>query len=85
MNKFKKAPLLIAALFLVLSSCVNHPRASSSIINGGSDSTVINSSSNNPASSSGGGAYTKTDLDGYVTGGFTGNIYVGVCFNFGKK
>ena len=60
MNKFKKAPLLIAALFLVLSSCVNHPRASSSIINGGSDSTVINSSSNNPASSSGGGASSTT-------------------------
>ena len=60
MNKFKKAPLLIAALFLVLSSCVNHPRASSSIINGGSDSTVINNSSNNPASSSGGGASSTT-------------------------
>ena len=60
MNKFKKAPLLIAALFLVLSSCVNHPRASSSIINGGSDSTVINNSSNNPASSSGGGASSAT-------------------------
>ena len=60
MNKFKKAPLLIAALFLVLSSCVNHPRASSSIINGGSDSTVINNSSNNPVSSSGGGASSTT-------------------------
>ena len=60
MNKFKKAPLLIAALFLVLSSCVNHPRASSSIINGDSDSTVINNSSNNPASSSGGGASSTT-------------------------
>ncbi|GEM_PF-2511914 len=35
--------------------------------------------------SSGGGAYTETYLNGYVTGGFTGNIYVGVCFNFGKK
>ena len=60
MNKFKKAPLLIAALFLVLSSCVNHPRASSSIINGDSDSTVTNSSSNNPISSSGGGASSTT-------------------------
>ena len=60
MNKFKKAPLLIAALFLVLSSCVNHPRASSSIINGDSDSTVVNNSSNNPASSSGGGASSTT-------------------------
>ena len=63
MNKFKKAPLLIAALFLVLSSCVNHPQNSNSSFDNSSDSNsaVVNtSSSNNPASSSGGGASSTT-------------------------
>lgn len=56
MNKFKKAPLLIAALFLVLSSCVNHPQNSNSSFDNSSDSNsaVVNTSSSNHTASSGG-------------------------------
>ena len=56
MNKFKKAPLLIAALFLVLSSCVNHPQHSNSSFDNSSDSNsaVVNTSSSNHTASSGG-------------------------------
>ena len=54
MNKFKKAPLLIAALFLVLSSCVNHPQNSNSSFDNSSDSNsaIVNTSSSNHTASS---------------------------------